>query len=362
MLGPVTVETPAGSSDGTLFAPRDRVVLSVLAMRRGEIVPAEVLADALWGDQPPTTWPKVVQGLALGIIAYTEDGTGLITIGSYRANPAGGSDIHLLRDRTLLPRRSSADAHEASVRTAALSPDGTRLATGGSEGMLRIWDTETLGMVDEIVFRTPVHGLGWLDADDIVVTLGNGPVLTVTTDPERLVETVRRFLTRGLSAAECLRHGFDDCPPRGHLQGLEARDDAARLSGTYVVSWTSEELADAMRQTWEDSLGTRVDRRSTGLLESRAAAAAGDYALEFGAGGYEIRRSGVDDVVCAGTYDVEDDVLRLWAERGASCPGYEYLEAHYRLADDQLSLAAEDFRGGTTERHLFTSRPLVRQD
>lgn len=63
MLGPVTVETPAGSSDGTLFAPRDRVVLSVLAMRRGEIVPAEVLADALWGDQPPpTTWPKVVQG------------------------------------------------------------------------------------------------------------------------------------------------------------------------------------------------------------------------------------------------------------------------------------------------------------
>lgn len=53
MLGPVTVETPAGSSDGTLFAPRDRVVLSVLAMRRGEIVPAEVLADALWGDQPP---------------------------------------------------------------------------------------------------------------------------------------------------------------------------------------------------------------------------------------------------------------------------------------------------------------------
>jgi len=306
--------------------------------------------------------PDVPGDRALGIIAYTEDGTGLITIGSYRANPAGGSDIHLLRDRTLLPRRSSADAHEASVRTAALSPDGTRLATGGSEGMLRIWDTETLGMVDEIVFRTPVHGLGWLDADDIVVTLGNGPVLTVTTDPERLVETVRRFLTRGLSAAECLRHGFDDCPPRGHLQGLEARDDAARLSGTYVVSWTSEELADAMRQTWEDSLGTRVDRRSTGLLESRAAAAAGDYALEFGAGGYEIRRSGVDDVVCAGTYGVADDVLRLWAERGASCPGYEYLEAHYRLTDDQLSLAAEDFRGGTTERHLFTSRPLVRQD
>ncbi len=41
---------------------RDRVVLAALAVHAGEAVAAERLADALWGDQPPSSWAKVVQG------------------------------------------------------------------------------------------------------------------------------------------------------------------------------------------------------------------------------------------------------------------------------------------------------------
>src|SRR3954451_16419001 len=41
---------------------RDRVVLAVLAMRTGDAVSAERLADALWSDQLPASWAKVVQG------------------------------------------------------------------------------------------------------------------------------------------------------------------------------------------------------------------------------------------------------------------------------------------------------------
>ena len=57
VLGPLEVD---GCTDG--LGPRDRVVLSALVVRAGGPVSAEVLADALWGERPPTTWSKVVQG------------------------------------------------------------------------------------------------------------------------------------------------------------------------------------------------------------------------------------------------------------------------------------------------------------
>ena len=57
VLGPLRVDgNPAPA------APRDRVVLGALALRLGEVVSAERLADALWGERPPTSWNKVVQG------------------------------------------------------------------------------------------------------------------------------------------------------------------------------------------------------------------------------------------------------------------------------------------------------------
>lgn len=56
VLGPLT----AGGSES--FSPRDRVVLSALVVRNGSVTSAEELADALWGDQPPISWNKVVPG------------------------------------------------------------------------------------------------------------------------------------------------------------------------------------------------------------------------------------------------------------------------------------------------------------
>lgn len=56
LLGPLEID----GFDRPL-SPRDRVVLSALAIRRREVVGADQLADALWGDEPPASWPKVVQ-------------------------------------------------------------------------------------------------------------------------------------------------------------------------------------------------------------------------------------------------------------------------------------------------------------
>ena len=61
MLGPLRIDDGVGGA--TPLAPRERVVLAVLTVRRGEVVGAAELADALWGaDLPPPSWAKVVQG------------------------------------------------------------------------------------------------------------------------------------------------------------------------------------------------------------------------------------------------------------------------------------------------------------
>ncbi len=57
LLGPLTV-----NGDSAVLAPRDRVVLAALAMQPGELMSAERLADALWGERPPASWHKVVPG------------------------------------------------------------------------------------------------------------------------------------------------------------------------------------------------------------------------------------------------------------------------------------------------------------
>src|SRR4051812_39098919 len=77
VLGPLEVD-----EGRILLAPRDQVVLEALAARPGETVRAEALAEALWGEQFPPSWPKVVQGCisrlrkALGAAAIVTSGTG----------------------------------------------------------------------------------------------------------------------------------------------------------------------------------------------------------------------------------------------------------------------------------------------
>ena len=55
LLGPLVVGT------GARLGSRDRIVVSALAMRPGEVLSAEQLADAIWGDNPPASWHKNLQ-------------------------------------------------------------------------------------------------------------------------------------------------------------------------------------------------------------------------------------------------------------------------------------------------------------
>ncbi|HEY0619035.1 MAG TPA: BTAD domain-containing putative transcriptional regulator, partial [Kribbella sp.] len=57
VLGPLTIQ-----GERKNLARRDRVVLAALSVHPGEVVSPGVLADVLWGERPPASWQKVIQG------------------------------------------------------------------------------------------------------------------------------------------------------------------------------------------------------------------------------------------------------------------------------------------------------------
>jgi predicted ATPase/DNA-binding SARP family transcriptional activator len=59
VLGPLEVVGEDGSL--TVEAPKERAILEVLGLRAGDVVPTEVLIDALWGSAPPKSAPKTLQ-------------------------------------------------------------------------------------------------------------------------------------------------------------------------------------------------------------------------------------------------------------------------------------------------------------
>ena len=61
ILGPLEAYDSSGAEIG-LPAGRERALVAALVLRRGEVVPTDALIDALWGERPPTTAAKAVQG------------------------------------------------------------------------------------------------------------------------------------------------------------------------------------------------------------------------------------------------------------------------------------------------------------
>ena len=117
LLGPTEV------GGGGQLSPRDRVVLSALCLEPGEAMPAEVLADALWGEGVPKSWVKVVQGSVMRLRRVVGSSAIETTAGGYRITvPAGQLDTvefeHLIeRGRSFLalhePQRAASTFDQA---------------------------------------------------------------------------------------------------------------------------------------------------------------------------------------------------------------------------------------------------------
>lgn len=87
VLGRLQVDGVGGN--GLVLGPRDRIVLEALALARGEVFSNDRLADALWGEEAPTTWPKVVQGCVMRLRKALGPGAVETAAGGYRLAIAG---------------------------------------------------------------------------------------------------------------------------------------------------------------------------------------------------------------------------------------------------------------------------------
>lgn len=133
VLGPLRVE---GSANGV--GPRDRVVLSALVVRAGTPITQDALADALWGDEVPATWPKVVQGCIVRLRKML--GPAAIESGpsGYRLTLSEDELDHRTFER-LLERAREALAEGDPARSSYLVQEALDLWRGPALGDLEEW-------------------------------------------------------------------------------------------------------------------------------------------------------------------------------------------------------------------------------
>ena len=134
VLGPLRVE---GSANG--LGPRDRVVLSALVVRAGAPVTQDALADALWGDQVPATWTKVVQGCIVRLRKML--GPAAIESGpsGYRLTLSEDELDHRLFERLLERGREALSAGDPA-RASYLAQEALDLWRGPALGDLDEWE------------------------------------------------------------------------------------------------------------------------------------------------------------------------------------------------------------------------------
>jgi DNA-binding SARP family transcriptional activator/WD40 repeat protein len=110
LLGPAHV----GGTDGAdvPLGHRDRVILAALALEPGAVLSPDRLADALWGEAPPKSWPKVVQGSMMRLRRTLGPDAIETTGGGYRLTLTD-DDVDTLRFERLVARgRAFAAVHE----------------------------------------------------------------------------------------------------------------------------------------------------------------------------------------------------------------------------------------------------------
>jgi len=152
-------------------------------------------------------------------VGYDVTGSAIVAVGEFLGT-SGGS-LHWLDPATLQPLHSPAtDIHEGSLKAVALSPDRSRIATGSSDGSVRVWRTSDGGLIDEIrVPGSEVQGVAFRDDDHLVVTPADGTVRIYTLDVTELVRIARSAATRTFTPVECARFGIDPCPTLEQLRG-----------------------------------------------------------------------------------------------------------------------------------------------
>jgi DNA-binding SARP family transcriptional activator/WD40 repeat protein/energy-coupling factor transporter ATP-binding protein EcfA2 len=149
---------------------------------------------------------------SMALAGATPDGRWLLGVGGAFFHGGAGL-LHWIDPTTLEIVHTLPRIHEGTPKSWAMSPDGGRLATGASDGSVKVWDVTERTLVHELyVGDTQVQGLAFVDDHHLAIAPEEGGLHVHTLDAEELVSIARRSLVRGLTSTECDRFGFEGCP------------------------------------------------------------------------------------------------------------------------------------------------------
>jgi hypothetical protein len=195
-----------------IFSPDSSELIA--ATGRGELV---ALSTNGWAIERRALLPANAEGRdSLGLVGFLDDRT-IVAMRGMRAAGGGWLD-HI--DLDTLELTPGPRAHDAAPKAAALSPDGTRVVTGAADGRVRVWDSRTFELLQEMRVDGQAQGVAFVGPDRLAVTPQGGNLLLMALDPKALVATVRDGISRGFTAEECERFNFGaSCPTLEELRG-----------------------------------------------------------------------------------------------------------------------------------------------
>jgi DNA-binding SARP family transcriptional activator len=178
ILGPLEVVDQ--QSPVALGGPKQRALLAILLLHRGQVVSSERLADELWGDRPPATAAKAPQGY----VSHLRK-----ALGAEVLLTRGGGYVLVVVPEQLDAERFTALAAEAR---ASLARGDAERACALLDDALGLWRGEPLGDLSYEPFATAEISrleearLAAVE-DRIDARLALGHHVTVVAELERLV-------------------------------------------------------------------------------------------------------------------------------------------------------------------------------
>ena len=133
VLGPLSIDGVA-----SVLGRRDRAVLSALAVRPGEVLSADQLAEVLWQDEPPASWAKVVQGCVVRLRK-------VLGPGSIETLPSGYR-LTLAHDQIDAQRFERATERARALLNGSDDADRAAFVLGEA---LSLWRGQALGDVED---------------------------------------------------------------------------------------------------------------------------------------------------------------------------------------------------------------------
>ena len=133
VLGPLTVE-----GSGATINRRDRAVLQALVTSHGEVLSADQLADAVWGDEPPASWRKNLQGCVMRLRRLLGDDSIETLPQGYRL-AVGRDDVDAGRFEQLIDRAGELLSLGAADRSRYLLDEALALWRGDALTDITDW-------------------------------------------------------------------------------------------------------------------------------------------------------------------------------------------------------------------------------